>query len=236
MQGWIKLHRKLLNNPIFTNSEALHLWIYLLLNANHQDNEFYFNMTKVTVEKGQLITGRKKLAEATGINQSKINRILKMLKSEQLIEQQTNNRYSIITIVKWLKYQESEQLIEQQMNNKRTTDEQQMNTNKNDKKEKNEENDKNNIRRTDFLKNVYSDDILEILEEFVIERKRMGKTCTKRSIELLAPKLQKYSGGCREKAKKVINQSILSGWTGLFELREGRRDSKQKKEPEKCYE
>jgi len=129
--GWIKLHRKLIENPIFTNSEYLHVWIYCLLRANHTEKEVFFNGSKVCLKPGQFITGRKQISENTNVHGSKIFRILKMLKIKQLIEQQTTNKYSIITICNWNLYQKCEQLTEQQMNNKRTTDEQQMNTDNN---------------------------------------------------------------------------------------------------------
>lgn len=139
--GYIKLWRKLEHSPIFTNSEAVHLFIYLLIKASRTARKTTHKTTVINLLPGQLVTGRKKLSEATGINESKVYRILELLKSEQQIEQQTNKHYSIITITNWTSYQENEQQNEQQMNNKRTTDEQQMNTIqelKNEEKEKKE--------------------------------------------------------------------------------------------------
>ena len=121
MEGWIKLHRKLLDNPV-VNKDAEHLavWIYLLLNATHKDIQVNCNGEFIILKKGQLITGRKSIAKELNINESKVQRILNCFKSEHLIEQQTNPRNRLITIVKWNDYQESEQANEQQMNNKRT--------------------------------------------------------------------------------------------------------------------
>ena len=90
---------------------------------------------------GQLITGRKSIALALHIDESKVERILKSLKSEQQIEQQTSSKNRLISITNWEFYQQSEQQNEQQVNNKRTTSEQQVNTNKNIKNDKNERKD-----------------------------------------------------------------------------------------------
>jgi hypothetical protein len=128
MAGWIKLYRQLKEKPYYKDSEFIHLWVHLLLCANHSQAEFLSGYNIVKLKKGQFITGRKKLSLETGISESKIERILKVFESEQQIEQQTNSRNRLISIVSWDKFQE----VEQQKNNKRTASEQQVNTNNND--------------------------------------------------------------------------------------------------------
>lgn len=146
MEGWIKLHRKLLDNPIITkDSDYLAVWIYLLLNTTHKEYDALFNGKRITLKAGQLITGRKSVSEKLKIDENKVQRILKTLENEHQIEQQSGNRNRLITIVSWNKYQQDEQQNEQQVNNNCTTDEQQMNTNKNDKNIKNDKNGKKTI-------------------------------------------------------------------------------------------
>jgi hypothetical protein len=132
MSGWIKLYRQVKDKPYYKDSEFIHLWIHLLLCANHSEAEYLNGYDIVKLKKGQFITGRKKLSFETGISESKIERILKVFESEQQIEQQTNSRNRLISIVSWDKYQQ----IEQQMNSKWTASGQQVNTNNNDKNNK----------------------------------------------------------------------------------------------------
>ncbi len=128
-EGWIKLHRKVLENPIVTkDNDHLAVWIWLLLNASHREHPAVFNGEKITLKPGQLITGRKKLAEECRISESKANRIISEFKSEQQIEQQTNRHGSLISILRWDEYQKSEQQNGQLMNNQWTTNEQPVNT------------------------------------------------------------------------------------------------------------
>lgn len=132
MEGWIKIHRKILDNPIICkDSDHLSIWLYLLLNATHQEIPAVFKGEKIILKSGQLITGRKSMSEKLGISESKIYRVINEYKNEQQIEQQTSNKNSLITILNWNKYQHAEQQNEQQMNNQRTTSEQPVNTNKN---------------------------------------------------------------------------------------------------------
>lgn len=139
-EGWIKLHRKVLENPIVTkDNDHLAVWIWLLLNASHREHPAVFNGEKITLKPGQLITGRKKLAEECRISESKANRIINDFKIEQQIEQQTNRHGSLISILQWDEYQKSEQQNEQLMNNQRTTNEQPVNTKQECKNERMEE-------------------------------------------------------------------------------------------------
>lgn len=131
-KGWIKLHRKILENPIVCkDSDHFAVWVYLLLEATHDDIDVLFGGKRITLKSGQLITGRKSISEKFQISESKVQRILKMLESEQQIEQQTTSVNRLISIVKLSEYQSSEQPFEQRVNNERTTSEQRVNTNKN---------------------------------------------------------------------------------------------------------
>lgn len=132
MNGWIKLHRKLLDNPIVCkDADHLAIWMYLLLNATHSELSVMFEGKRILLQPGQLITGRKSLSLKFNISESKVQRILKCFENEHQIEQQTSNKNRLISILNWCSYQSSEQQIEQQVNNNRTTTEQQLNTNKN---------------------------------------------------------------------------------------------------------
>jgi hypothetical protein len=132
MEGWISTYRKILDNPIVCkDSDYFAVWMYLLLNATHKESPAIFNKNKVVLKIGQLITGRKIIAEKFNISESKVQRILKTFEIEQQIEQQTCSQNRLITIVNWNEYQISEQQIEQRVNNERTTNEQRVNTNNN---------------------------------------------------------------------------------------------------------
>jgi hypothetical protein len=121
--GWIKLNRKLIDSLCFKDSEILHVWVFLLLDANHGPSKALVGNQTVDVNPGQMITSRKRIAEYTGIQESKVERILTFLKTEQQIEQQSFTKYRIISICNWHLYQNDEQQNEQQVNNKRTANE-----------------------------------------------------------------------------------------------------------------
>jgi hypothetical protein len=132
-RGYVCIWRKLRDHPRYRDSEFFHVWVHLILNATHKKIEAIFCGKKIVLQPGQLITGRHAISRDTGVNDSKVYRILEQLKSEQQIEQQGKNLSSLITITNWRVYQFSEQQIEQPSNNERTTNEQPSNTNNNEK-------------------------------------------------------------------------------------------------------
>lgn len=135
-EGYIKLHRCILDSSWSRNPSCVALWVYCLLRANYVPADIVTKEgIKVHLEPGQFITSREQISVNTGIEQSKVERLLKIFKSEQQIEQQNHGKFRVISILNWGKYQAREQQDEQQVNNRRTTGEQQVNTNKKVKKE-----------------------------------------------------------------------------------------------------
>ena len=139
-RGYVKLFRKTRDNPRLHDPDFLSVWIWCLLEATHSEKESLLGGKKIVLKPGQFTTGRKQLSELSGVQESKIERVLNFFTNECQIEQQKTNTNRLISIVNWNTYQEGEQ----RMNNNRTTDEQQVNTPKAFKNEKNEKNEKNN--------------------------------------------------------------------------------------------
>ena len=147
MDGWIKLHRKIWDNPIVTkDSDHLAVWVWLLTHATHRERDVLFEGKRITLSAGELVCGRKMIAKETGVSESKVYRILKTFKIEQQIEQRTDRQKSVISIVRWNENQQSEQQSEQRLNNDRTTTEQRLNTKKERKEYKERENDLYSLR------------------------------------------------------------------------------------------
>ena len=109
------------------------VFIHLLLRANHQDNRWQ----GIVVKRGQIITGRKSLAEELGFSEQSIRTSLNKLKSTNEITIKTTKKYSLITIVNYEKYQtydlESTNKSTNELTNNQPTTNQQLTTNKNEK-------------------------------------------------------------------------------------------------------
>lgn len=111
------------DNPRMKDPDYCAIWVWLLLQAKHTPKDAMLGGKRITVLYGQLTTGRKQVAECTGVNESKVDRVLKIMESEQQIEQQITSTNRLISITNYTTYQESEQQSEQLVNNDRTTSE-----------------------------------------------------------------------------------------------------------------
>ena len=92
VNGWIKLHRKLLKNPIFYKPELLQLFIYCLLSAGHEEQRILWNGKEQIIPVGSFITGRKVLSLELGQTENKIRQNLKLLESCSIIERKIHQQ------------------------------------------------------------------------------------------------------------------------------------------------
>ena len=152
MEGWVKLHRKLLEATIFQNPNLLKFWIWCLLKASHKEHKERVGLQEITLHSGQFVFGRNKAALELDMTPSTVYKYLKIMEKEQLITIESNNKFSVVSIVKWEFYQSEDKNCDskvtanvatkkQQIDSKVTPKEQQSNTNKNEKNVKNEKKD-----------------------------------------------------------------------------------------------
>jgi hypothetical protein len=139
MSGWIKLHRKLRDNPIYNESKAVHCWIECLLRANHAGKEVYFKRNKIKLEPGMFLMGRQEFGKSIGISGSTAWYWLLRFEKDKMVDIKKTAKGSIVTIIAWNEYQ--------QVDNRKTTEKQQKNTNKNVKNDKNDKKKKKNNKK-----------------------------------------------------------------------------------------
>lgn len=141
MKGWIKLHRRLLTNPIIMkDSDHFALWVYILLSATHDNIDVIFKKKRTTLKSGEFTTGRKKISKDLSINEYKVHRMLKWFENEQQITQRTDMQCRLIKVVNWGSYQEDAQRNAQQVHNDCTTIAQRLHTKQECNNVKNEKN------------------------------------------------------------------------------------------------
>lgn len=129
-QGWIKLHRQILEWEWYSDNNCFRLFLHLILKANHKEKRFKGIELKV----GSIVTSRDLLAKETGLSSQQIRTALTKLNSTNEITCVTSSQGTIIQIVSYEKYQ----IATNEITNEQPTNNQRITTNKNDKKEKKE--------------------------------------------------------------------------------------------------
>ena len=211
MDGYIKLYKRIESWQWYKESTTLHLFIDLLLDANYEDSKVGFQIIK----RGQCLTSLKRIHERTGLTYQQIRTSLDKLQKSQEINKQITNRYSIITINKYNDYQN----IDKQTTNKRQT-----NDNiiiKNNKNNTNKEiNIKENISKDIQKKYFESLKVNTLFNEFLEQRKKLKAVNSERAINTLINKLNNYD---EDTQIKMIENSIVNSWKGIFEIKETKR-------------
>jgi len=221
MQGWIKLHRKILDSSVFDNPNLLKMWIWCLVKATHKDYTAMVGLEEVELKAGQFITGRSKGSLELNMNPSSWYKYLKRLEKLQMVSLNSNNKMTTVTVQKWELYQSDEFEKEQQNNNKITTKEQQNNTYKNNK------NNKNNIYIliSDYTTN---EELRQALKDFLHMRRKIKAPMTKRALKMLLTELDKL--GEKDELKiKIVEQSILNNWKSVYPLKKSNNYNQKNK-------
>ena len=170
MEGWIKLHRKMINWEWYQDKNVKELFVHLLLTVNHKDQKWQ----GIEIKRGQRLTSLEHLSKEINLSIMQIRTALNKLKSTNEITVKTTNKYTIITIVKYDNYQYQDAFdniqnniqINNQITNKQQTNNNQITTNNNDNNINNEKNEKNNIAEIDriFIETLGSTNINNIRE------------------------------------------------------------------------
>jgi len=106
--GFVKLYRSALHDGTLRHHNMWILWTYCLMKASYTTRELMIGGQMVRLDPGQLIFGRHKAAEETGLSERQIRTSLDGLKKASKVTTRSTNKYSIISIVNWDTYQGSQ--------------------------------------------------------------------------------------------------------------------------------
>ena len=137
LNGWISLHRCVLENWIYKDAEYFKIWVTMLLQAAHKEHKQLIGNTIEILQKGQFLFGRIEWGKKLGIKEWKLQRATKLFIDDQmLVEIKKSNKYTVYEIKNFEKYQhqnqqlgileneqlqESEQQQKQQQSNSKAT-------------------------------------------------------------------------------------------------------------------
>jgi hypothetical protein len=150
MEGYIKLHRKILDNGIFRKPKVSHLFNYCLLRANWSDKTICWNGQPLVVERGSFITGRRQIALETGLSEQNVRYALRTLHQFSMVQrssEKSTSKFTYLTVCNYNDYQHLEDEGNQQSNQQVTSNQpasnQQVTTDKNKKNNNTKETNKN---------------------------------------------------------------------------------------------
>jgi len=148
--GWIKLHRRIMESKTFSRLTAIQqlIAIYIILNANHEDGVWFdkYRNVEVPVKRGQCILSRNRIINEwfhgdKEITDRKVRTTLNKL-NDDFLTIETTNYYTLVTVLNYDAYQTkneaNDQQTDQEPTKKRPANDQLTSLNKNDKNVKND--------------------------------------------------------------------------------------------------
>ncbi len=137
-QGWVKMHRSMLDWEWYSDINTCRLFTHLILKANHKEGKW----RGILIKRGQTLTSLNTLESETGLSKSKIRTAIKKLISTREIAQQSHSQHTVFTIVNYDSYQGDDTPIDTAVTHESQTIDTRLTSNKNDKNNKNVKNDK----------------------------------------------------------------------------------------------
>lgn len=100
MSEWIRLHRNFFDLDWFDKPELLALFMLMLKSASYKECEHY----GISLHRGQLVTSLGILSKQTMLSTRTLRTCISRLKEWNLIQTDTCNRHTIVTIVNYDEY------------------------------------------------------------------------------------------------------------------------------------
>jgi len=132
IQGWIKIHRQLLEWEWYDDINVTRLFLHILLKANHKSKNYKGELIQI----GEHLTSREILSNETGLTIRQVRTALTKLKTTNEVTIKSSSQGTKIQVVNYEKYQ----VTTSEVTAKRPASDQQTTSNKNDKNEKKKKN------------------------------------------------------------------------------------------------
>jgi hypothetical protein len=142
MEGWIKIHRKIMLHWIWDDPAYFKAWAAILLNVNHIDKKVLIDKELIICKRGESLLSINSWAKifGKGWTRQRVRTFFTLLENDFMITRQGLRKSTKITVCNYDDYQDLQPAKNQQITSRKPADNQQITTNKNVKNVKNEEN------------------------------------------------------------------------------------------------
>lgn len=114
-KGFALIHRQFMDSRLYKDSQAVHLWFHFIMRASHKASLVETHLGKISIGRGQFITGRPTLVDETGILDRRIRTLMEKFERMGMISSEPFGRsFSRITVLKYDEYQPENRPIKSQ--------------------------------------------------------------------------------------------------------------------------
>jgi hypothetical protein len=105
MSGYAHIHRRLLGHTAFRNDAEAMAFAWLIVKASWKEARVRYKDRVVELQRGQVAISVRDFAKAMDRDKAWVERLLKRLKSETMIETRNETGVNVVTICKYDEYQ-----------------------------------------------------------------------------------------------------------------------------------
>lgn len=242
--NWIKLYRKMIDDPIFVNSTGPQVKVLMtvMFLAAWTPKKWDVLGHEFTIQPGEVFISTRDLADRAGddVSREVVRKALVRFEKIGFWTLKRTRNGTLIHIVNWRKYQLYNSQGNPSENPRGTHREPTENPQRTHGEPSNKKESKNskNVRREEYntplppkggkggvislFKRFSSGnhDLLSALKEWQEMRIRMKKPLTEKAAELNLKDLRQLSGGDEQMMVAIVSQSIKRGWQGFYALKE----------------
>ena len=238
-KGYIKIERDIQEHWLWDEKpfDKKSAWIDLLLLARWKDGKDFHRGKIHDRKRGEVNCSLLWLAERWGWSRNRVKRFLTLLENDNMVSVKASTHDTTITIENYSKFQDVRATGEAtdgatgETTGEATDGATGGPHKKKEKKVKKGNNNNPPISPLDEMVSELPVDLQESVKEFIEHRKQIKAPMNELSLKKMLNQLSKLSGGNTEMCKAILDQSIINGWKGIFELDVKREKIKNKTNP-----
>lgn len=212
MDGWIKIHRKILDNWVSEDRCNLGAWIVMLVSANYTPVKIAISGKLIEIRKGQLFgdwAGFAQLLFGESDNIERVQNFFAELENDGMIEMESIGSSFLVTIKNYNKYQLEKTSSESVYNIY-------------------------NIIKEEEKKRIWDGDVVPIIEQWLRYKSERRESYKPIGIKMFIQKLHELSKGNVDAAQAIVYRSMSNNWAGVFDLPQEHKPNQQQNNEEKA--
>jgi len=220
-RGYLALWRKIQDHDFYKEKRVYskyEAWLDLIMEVQHKEEpqQVVIGMKVYVCNYGESLKSHLTWGKRWGWSESKVRRYFKLLKNMGQIVEKSEVKTTRISLINYHTYDPRRRANDDEATSKRRASDDEATTDKNDNNVKNE---KKRTKENFIFPESYSEALKSKFNDFIDNRKELKKPVTKKAFTALVEKLNSLSAGNESIAIQILNNSIESGWSGLFQIK-----------------
>jgi hypothetical protein len=229
VSGYVRIHRSLIGHPAFRNDAEAMAFAWLVAKAAWKQSRVRYKERAIILARGQLAISVRDFANAMDRDKAWIERLLKRLRAETMIETVCETGVNVITICNYSEYQTDQVLCETPRETPNKTEARQAQDTEQEREEVNKQNSEPKGSSQKFV--LPSDIPAEQWGAWLEARKKIRKSPTDHAKSLAVAELRRLRDEEGWPPGDVLNHCTMNSYQGIFPPNRKSKNDRSDKAP-----